>query len=145
MALHPGSWPRVREVFEAALALPSDERAAYVAASCRDDAALRLEVERMLASHEGAGVFLEQPALLIDADNTTDFEGRRIGSYVLLSRIAAGGMGEVYKARDTRLDRTVAVKVLISHAAHDWRSRERFEAEARAIAALSHPHICTLH
>src|SRR5262249_22012390 len=75
MPLHSSSWPRVREVFEAALALPSDERSAYVAASC-EDPGLRVEVERMLASHEHAGTFLEHPALLIDTEGTTDFEGR---------------------------------------------------------------------
>jgi len=145
MAVHPGSWPVVREVFEAALALPSSERAAYVTAACGDDAGLRMEVERMLASHEQAGIFLEQPALLIDTPSTPDLEGRQIGPYLLSARIGAGGMGEVYKARDTRLDRTVAIKVLVSHVAHGWRLHERFEAEARAVAALSHPHICTLY
>jgi serine/threonine protein kinase len=63
----------------------------------------------------------------------------------LASKIGAGGMGEVYKARDTRLDRTVAIKVLTAHLADDPHARERFQREARAVAALNHPHICTLH
>jgi serine/threonine protein kinase len=71
--------------------------------------------------------------------------GRRLGPYEILSAIGAGGMGEVYKARDTRLDRIVAIKVLPTHLADRSESRERFEREARAIASLNHPHICTLH
>jgi serine/threonine protein kinase/Tol biopolymer transport system component len=71
--------------------------------------------------------------------------GRRLGPYEILSSIGAGGMGEVYRARDTRLDRIVAVKVLPSHLADCSELRERFEREARTIASLNHPHICTLH
>ena len=71
--------------------------------------------------------------------------GDRLGPYQVLSSIGAGGMGEVYKARDTRLDRTVAVKVLPEHIATREDLRARFEREARAVASLSHPHICTLH
>src|ERR1700686_1914621 len=71
--------------------------------------------------------------------------GRRLGPYEILSGIGAGGMGEVYKARDTRLDRTVAIKVLPTHLADRAELRERFEREAKTIASLNHPHICTLH
>src|SRR2546430_123730 len=65
--------------------------------------------------------------------------GTRLGPYEIVSHIGAGGMGEVWKARDTRLDRTVAIKVASE------KFSERFEREARAVAALNHPHICTLH
>ncbi|HEU5256857.1 MAG TPA: protein kinase [Vicinamibacterales bacterium] len=71
--------------------------------------------------------------------------GTRLGPYEIVSAIGAGGMGEVYKAKDTRLDRIVAIKVLPSHVSDDPALRERFEREARAVAALNHPHICTLH
>src|SRR5258708_3857858 len=71
--------------------------------------------------------------------------GTRLGPYEIVAAIGAGGMGEVYRARDTRLDRTVAVKVLSADVAADPDRRARFEREARAIAALSHPHICTIH
>src|SRR5216684_2586758 len=71
--------------------------------------------------------------------------GTRLGPYEILSAIGAGGMGEVYRARDTRLDRIVAIKVLPAHLADDPERRERFEREARTIASLNHPHICTLH
>jgi Tol biopolymer transport system component len=71
--------------------------------------------------------------------------GRRLGPYEILSSTGAGGMGEVYRARDTRLDRIVAIKVLPTHLADRSELRERFEREARVIASLNHPHICTLH
>src|SRR5229473_2696573 len=71
--------------------------------------------------------------------------GKRLGPYEILSAIGAGGMGEVFRARDTRLDRIVAVKVLPPHLADDPERRERFEREARTIASLNHPHICVLH
>ena len=71
--------------------------------------------------------------------------GRKLGPYEILAPIGAGGMGEVYKAKDTRLDRTVAIKVLPSHLAGDSGLRKRFEQEARAVASLNHPHICILH
>src|SRR6202790_594731 len=71
--------------------------------------------------------------------------GTKLGPYEVLSAIGAGGMGEVYKARDTRLDRTVAIKVLPTHLADRAELRERFEREAKTIASLNHPHICTLY
>src|SRR5262245_1000423 len=71
--------------------------------------------------------------------------GTRLGPYEILAPIGAGGMGEVYRARDTRLDRTVAVKVLQEHLSKDPARRERFEREARVVSGLNHPHICTLH
>ena len=71
--------------------------------------------------------------------------GTKLGPYEIESPIGAGGMGEVYRARDTRLDRTVAVKVLPEHLSKDPALRERFEREARAVSSLNHPNICTLH
>ncbi len=70
--------------------------------------------------------------------------GTALGPYKILSPVGAGGMGEVYKATDTRLDRTVAIKVLPEHVAADPDLKQRFEREARTVAALNHPHICTL-
>src|SRR3989304_3130079 len=71
--------------------------------------------------------------------------GSKLGPYEIIAPVGAGGMGEVYKAKDTRLDRTVAIKVLPSHLADNARLRERFEREARAVSSLNHPHICTLY
>ena len=71
--------------------------------------------------------------------------GARLGHYTVTAKIGEGGMGEVYEATDTRLDRTVAIKVLPEHVAADPDLKQRFEREARTVAALNHPHICTLH
>src|SRR2546428_2805445 len=71
--------------------------------------------------------------------------GMRLGPYEILSVLGAGGMGEVYRARDTRLDRIVAIKILPEHLSSNPQVRERFEREAKAISSLSHPHICALY
>jgi len=71
--------------------------------------------------------------------------GTKLGPYEIAAPLGAGGMGEVYRARDTRLDRTVAIKVLPAHLSSDPARRQRFEREARAVASLNHPHICVLH
>src|SRR6266567_3375342 len=71
--------------------------------------------------------------------------GTKLGPYEIVSALGAGGMGEVYRARDTRLDRTVAIKILPSHLSSNPEAKQRFEREARAISSLNHPHICTLH
>ena len=146
MALSPEKWARVRELFEGAMALPAELRSAHIAAASGEDHILRDEVELLLASYERANNFLgTQDALTtIDAIRTS-LEGCRLGPYQLGPRLGAGGMGEVYKAKDTRLDRTVAIKVLPAQAAAAPQARERFEREARAVAALNHPHICTLY
>ena len=72
-------------------------------------------------------------------------EGTTIGPYAVVGLIGQGGMGEVYKATDTRLDRTVAIEVLPEHVASDPDLKQRFEREAKTISSLNHPHICTLH
>src|SRR5216110_2775066 len=71
-------------------------------------------------------------------------DGTRLGPYEILAPLGAGGMGEVYRARDTRLDRTVAIKILPAHLSDKPMAGERFEREARAISALNHPNICHL-
>ena len=71
--------------------------------------------------------------------------GTKLGPYEILAPLGAGGMGEVYRARDTRLERTVAIKVLSSHLSNDPELKQRFEREARTISSLNHPHICTLY
>src|SRR5437773_12255701 len=114
MSPRPEEWPRVREVFEAAVALPPDARSAYLSRTCRGDDAVREQVEALIASHERAKSFLETPAVPVVtiAGKTMSLEGQRIGAYQLSARIGAGGMGEVYRARDVRLGRDVAIKVL---------------------------------
>src|SRR6516225_6704881 len=71
--------------------------------------------------------------------------GTKLGPYEIQSPLGAGGMGEVYRARDTRLDRTVAVKILPAHLSENAEAKQRFEREARTISSLNHPHICTLY
>ncbi len=71
--------------------------------------------------------------------------GTRLGPYEIVAPLGAGGMGEVYTAQDTRLDRRVAIKILPSHLADDTTFRQRLEREARAVSSLNHPHICTLY
>jgi serine/threonine protein kinase/tetratricopeptide (TPR) repeat protein len=146
MSLDPEKWRRLREIFEAAVALPVAEQRGYVVAASGSDEVLRQQVEQMLESHGRAASFLETPAasMLEPIGVVHSLEGQRVGPYLLSSRIGAGGMGEVYKAIDTRLDRTVAVKVLPAHVSNDPQARERFDREARAVAALNHPHICAL-
>ena len=147
MSIPRDDWARVRAVFEDALTLPESARFEYLADVCADSSSLREQVERLLASHAKAASFLETPIAVSPADVIVEnnLEGTLIGPYQFGARIGAGGMGEVYSARDTRLGRTVAIKVLPSHVASDSQARERFDREARAIATLNHPNICVLH
>lgn len=141
-------WAHVQSVFHRALESAAADRMAIVHAACGGDATLREEVLSLLAAHDSAGTFLdraepaESPALPDGAGLLAP--GTRLGAYEIESHIASGGMGDVYRGRDTRLARIVAIKVL---AATQWTpdGRARFEREARAIATLSHPHICPLY
>src|SRR5450755_1418314 len=80
-----------------------------------------------------------------DAQRMGLISGTKLGPYEIISPLGSGGMGEVYRARDTRLDRTVAVKILPAHLSSNPEARQRFEREARAISSLNHPYICVLH
>jgi serine/threonine protein kinase len=135
-------WRRVEEVYHEALEHRPESRAAFVTAACGGDSSLRREVESLLAT-DGADALVDQPAMDIAAELLDDgpplATGTELGPYRIESLIGAGGMGRVYRARDTRLNRTVAIK--ISKQGFD----ERFEREARAVAALNHPHICQLY
>ena len=133
-------------MFEGARALTSDARAAYLDAACNGDEALRQEVEALLASHDRATSFLETPAVMFDDTRSTNsLEGQCIGSYQLLARIGTGGMGEVYRGRDTKLNRQVAIKVLLPEVADDPDRLARFRREAQLLASLNHPHIAQIH
>jgi eukaryotic-like serine/threonine-protein kinase len=136
MATNPSRWVRASEVFHRAIVLPEADRLALIARECGDDTALRVEVESLVHAHDDGTLIGHAPALSA---------GTRFGAYDIVGFIAAGGMGEVYRASDTRLDRTVAIKVLSANVSDDPAFRERFEREARTIAGLNHPHICTLH
>ena len=143
----PERWQQVKVLYDSAQLRPLQERAAWLLQAAPHDPELRQEVASLIDSNDRANSFLETPAVecVQDVAKTQDLVGRRVGAYEFAECIGAGGMGEVYKARDTRLDRTVAVKVLPPHVARDHHAKQRFEREARAVAALNHPHICTLH
>jgi serine/threonine-protein kinase len=155
-------WRRVKALFQGAVERPAAERAASLAAAAGDDEALRREVESLLAADVSDASFLDRlpvASASVLADPLTSpgasgnatltsaalAPGRRVGPYEIVAPLGSGGMGEVYRARDTRLDRDVAIKVLPAPFAADADRLRRFEAEARAIAALNHPHICQLH
>ena len=138
---------RLKEVFAGARALPAERRPAYLAEACGGNEALRQEVESLLASNERAKSFLETPAAaqVQDAFAAKNLEGHRIGSYQIEAWIGAGGMGEVYKALDTKLNRQVAIKVLLPAVADDPDRLARFSREAQVLASLNHPHIAQIH
>jgi serine/threonine protein kinase/tetratricopeptide (TPR) repeat protein len=125
-----------------ALEREPEARAAYLDSACRADAALRRDVEALLADPSaGSRGLLDTPPW---APPSLD-PGQRLGPYEVAGLLGAGGMGAVYKAQDTRLKRTVALKVLSGGSALDSTARERLTREAHAIAALDHPHICALY
>jgi eukaryotic-like serine/threonine-protein kinase len=162
----PERWGQVKEVFVSALERDPARRPAFLDEACGDDTELRTEVESLLASDDEAHDFIEQPASspvrhsrpLTDAAvrsaSAQDLEsrpretlqpGRRVGPYEVVALLGRGGMGEVYRGRDTRLGREIAIKVLPAHLA-DKPSRLRlFEQEARTASALNHPNIVTIH
>jgi tetratricopeptide (TPR) repeat protein/class 3 adenylate cyclase len=146
----PADWPQVRDVLNAALELPSGERPAFVARACVGNPELRREVQSLLAAHARPGV-LDRPAaelaapLIRSGPESAPVRGRTIGNYHILDKLGSGGMGVVYKARDLRLERIVALKFLPPHLSTDDHAKERFLVEAQAAAALDHPNICTIH
>ena len=151
----PERWREIERLYHLALERDAGERAALLTEACRGDDALRREVESLLDYQGQTGDFIEQPAVagrlagavrrLEQSSVPGRFVGRVFGSYEVKALIAAGGMGEVYRAVDTRLNRTVAIKTLPAHLSSDPERRERFTREARIVSSLNHPHICTLH
>lgn len=131
--------------------MPPEERAQWLGQASAGDDALRAEVERLLRAHESTGEFLERP-VLDDPDATratnssTASTGiERIAHFRILEKLGEGGMGTVYKAEDTRLGRTVAIKLLSGRLVRQEEARARFLREAQAASALDHPNICTVY
>jgi eukaryotic-like serine/threonine-protein kinase len=148
----PGSdrWATVERLYHAALAQPVGERAAFLAEACADDEALRREVESLLAQDASAEAALTHGAVVAAAGLVSDIgrsvlTGRRLGAYQILAPLGAGGMGEVYRARDTRLGREVAIKILPRAFTADAGRLARFDREARVLASLNHPHIAAIY
>jgi eukaryotic-like serine/threonine-protein kinase len=147
-------WADVKAIFQAALERNASGRAAFLDAACGDDAALRREVERLLAAHDDAdSQFLEPPVVPDDAARLEETRttvvtlrsGTRVGPYELRGLIGVGGMGEVYRAHDPRIGRDVAVKVLPAALGQHTDRLQRFQQEVRSAGALNHPNIITVH
>ena len=137
----PERWRRITAIFHSARERDAAEREAFLAEVCRGDSALRGEVEAMLNGHDATGSFGEMPVA-----STSPFEpGSQFGPYRVVQLIGAGGMGEVYRARDTTLGREVAIKVLPAAFLADPTWLDRLEREARVLAALNHPNIATIY
>jgi serine/threonine protein kinase len=150
MTRSPDHWATVERLYHAALARPVERRPAFLADACAGDDALRREVESLLAQPTSADDVLAGGAVVAAAGLVSDIgmsamTGRRIGAYQILAQIGAGGMGEVYRARDTRLGRDVAIKILPREFTTHPDRLARFEREARILAALNHPHIGTIY
>jgi len=143
-------WDTVERLYHAALAKPADGRAAFLAEACAGDETLQREVESLLTQNASAdGLFtraavVAAAGLVSDAGHST-LTGRRLGAYQILAPIGAGGMGEVYRARDTRLGREVAIKLLPPAFTSHPDRLARFEREARVLASLNHPHIAAIY
>jgi eukaryotic-like serine/threonine-protein kinase len=152
----PERWAQVDQLLAAALERPESERAAFLAEACGGDEALRAEVESLLLAHaEAEAEFLSTPALEAavrdlaheqrDSLAGDSLVGTTFGRYRVLSVLGVGGMGEVYLAQDTRLNRKVALKLLPAEFTQDAARIKRFEREARAASALNHPNIITIY
>jgi serine/threonine protein kinase len=149
VAVPPSDRQRLKEVFAAARALPASGRQAYLAGACAGDEALRREVESLLSSDDHAGKFLESPAIVwtdgTPAPAPSLIEGRRLGAYHVQALLGSGGMGRVYRARDTKLNRDVALKLLPNAVAGDPDRLARLTREAQTLASLNHPHVAGIY
>jgi len=153
--LTPDRWQEISRVFKSAISLDGEARAAYLK---RQDESLRAEVEKLIESHQQAsdekfidGIAAEDNAhLLVTSEDSSEepsrrlSKGQQLGSYVVLDTLGAGGMGEVYHAKDSRLGRTVALKVLAQDVSSDKRRMQRFRQEAKIASSLNQPNILTI-
>ena len=153
----PERWQQISRIFNKAISLNGEERTAFVAGECGVDEPLRSEVEKLIAAHNNAsaekfigGMAAEAaaPLILEDADleppRNALTQGQQFGSYEILDALGAGGMGEVYLARDSRLGRTVALKVLALEISRDERRMKRLRQEAKVASSLNQPNILTI-
>ncbi len=126
-------WSRMNDLFHAALARAAADRDLFLAGECGADVALRNDVKSLLAAHDANAVSMSQSLMAV---------GTHVGDYEITGFVAAGAMGEVYRARDTKLGRDVALKILPEAFATDSDRLARFEREARVLASLNHPEHC---
>src|ERR1700739_2857813 len=150
----PERWQKVEQLCNAALEREASQRGAFLAQACQGDEELRREVESLLEQEKPAEGFLESPVLEVAAavlaktpggGGAPSLVGGEMGCYQILSLLGAGGMGEVYEARDTKLGRNVAIKVLPAAFVNDPERLSRLQREARMLAALNHPNIATIY
>jgi eukaryotic-like serine/threonine-protein kinase len=146
----PERWRRIEDLYRAAMGRVSEERAMFLEDACGEDEGLRRSVESLLEHNEKSGPTLNEPtdqlaAEALDTRVGAHVPGSMVGRYRILGRLGAGGMGEVYRARDTRLHRDVALKFLAPDQLADAEYRRRFLKEARAASALNHPNIVTFY
>jgi len=143
-------WQQLDDLFHSALGRAPAERATFLDQACAGDESLRKQVEALLAAHVECGSFIENPALQVEARSLAMEEhqsavGKTIGHYKIISSIGVGGMGEVYRAQDTKLGRQVALTLLPAGFTQDTDRVRRFQQEARAASALNHPNIITIY
>lgn len=144
------SWQRIKEIFQSAQELTSEERSDFLDRACGDDKSLREEVEALLTADAGNDDFLSAPAYefaaSILAGEETEFSaGQKVGPYTILCPLGSGGMGQIYLAEDARLRRKIAIKLISSQAASNPLRVQRFKQEALAVSALNHPNICVIY
>jgi serine/threonine protein kinase len=144
------SWKKVEKIFHTTVDLPSEERKTYLQKVCAGNGELFSEVESLIDSLEKESDFLDEPVFelglgALHKNGQKSFTGTTIGFYELREKIGAGGMGEVYKAVDTRLNRRVALKFLSASLGDDRAAKRQLVKEAQAAAALEHPNICAIH
>jgi serine/threonine-protein kinase len=154
-ATSPRDWDAIKSIFLDAIELDPDERDAFLARACGDDMSVRAEVESLLAAHHDERPFLDAPPVAGAAqvlraafDETEGVTARlppgtQIGQYEVLEPLGSGGMGDVYRAHDTKLGRLVALKIVLDSGTN--RTGQRVLREGRAASALNHPNICTLY
>ena len=143
-------WQEIEKLYHSALKHEPNGRVEFLKEACAGDEALRQEVESLLAQHVEAEDFIEEPALKVAAkgmamDTSHSLLGQQLGPYKILSMLGSGGMGEVYRASDSRLGREVAIKVLPSEFSADADRIGRFRQEARAVGQLNHPNILAIY
>lgn len=146
----PERWDQVGKLYHDALEVEPEHRTAFLDQACAEDASLRREVESLLAVETQVGDFIAAPAFEAAAQLLTEkalsaLTGRRLGEYEVLRFLGKGGMGEVYLARDPSLDRMIALKLLLPDFTGDEARVSRFVREAKAVSALNHPNIITIH
>jgi len=146
----PERWKRIEDVYHQALARPPGDRATFLADVCIDDEAMRRNVQSLLAETASDDGFLAEPAIALSPHTLSDLipatmVGAFLGGYQLQALIGAGGMGEVYQARDPKLGRSVAIKILPRAFTTHSDRLARFEREARLLASLNHPNICGIY